>query len=112
MYARVNTMQYQSGKVGEAFQIFRESILSETRRQAGFQGITVLLDSGTDKAVIITHWQTEADARASGAGSNYMQAQLSKPPPSLQQHQSSKSMRLFSKSKRAVRDSERKSEKF
>jgi heme-degrading monooxygenase HmoA len=78
MYARVNTMQYQSGKVGEAFQIFRESILSETKRQAGFQGVTVLLDHATDKAVVITLWQTEADAKASGARSSYMQTQLLK----------------------------------
>jgi len=78
MYARVNTMQYQPGKVDEVFQIFRESILTETRRQAGFQGVTVLLDREADKAVVITLWQTEADARASGPGSSYMQTQQSK----------------------------------
>ena len=78
MYARVNTMQYQSGKVGEAFHIFRESILSETKRQAGFEGVTVLLDQETDKAIVITLWQTEADAKASGVGSSYMQTQLPK----------------------------------
>lgn len=78
MHARVLTMQYQPGKVDEVFQIFRESILSETRRQTGFQRVTVLLDHGTDKAVVISLWQTEADARASGAGSSYMQAQFAK----------------------------------
>ncbi len=78
MYARVNTMQYQPGKVDEAFQIFRESILQETKRLAGFQAVTVLLDHKTDKAVVITLWQTEADARASGPSSSYMQTQLSK----------------------------------
>ena len=78
MHARVNTMQYQPGKVDEVFQIFRESILPETRRQAGFQGVTVLLDRGTDKAVVISLWQTEADAKASGAGSSYMQTQSAK----------------------------------
>ena len=78
MQARVNTMQYQPGKVDEVFQIFRESILSETKKQAGFQGVTVLLDRETDKAVVISLWQTEAAARASGAGSSYMQTQLAK----------------------------------
>ena len=78
MHARVNIMQYRPGKVNEAFQIFRESILAETKRQAGFQGVTVLLDSQTDKATVITLWETEADARASGAGSSYMQTQLPK----------------------------------
>ena len=78
MHSRVTTMQYQPGKVGEAFQIFRESILSETRRQAGFQKVTVLLDHATDKAVVISLWHTEADARASGESSNYMQTQMAK----------------------------------
>ena len=78
MYARVNTMQYQPGKVDEVFQIFRESVLPETKKQAGFQALTVLLDHETDKAVVITLWQSEADARASGAGSSYMQTHLAK----------------------------------
>ena len=78
MYARVLTMQYQPGKIDEVFQIFRESILPETKRQAGFQRVTVLLDRGTDKAAVVSLWQTEADAKTSGAGSSYMQAQLSK----------------------------------
>ena len=78
MYARVNTMQYQPGKLDEVFQIFRESILQETKRLAGFQAGTVLLDHETDKAVVITLWQTEADARASGPGSSYMQTQQAK----------------------------------
>jgi len=78
MHARVNTMQYQPGKVDEAFQIFRESILQETRQQAGFQAVTVLLNRETDKAIVISLWQTEADARASGPGSSYMQTQQAK----------------------------------
>ena len=76
MHARVLTMQYQPGKIDEVFQIFRESILSETKQQAGFQRVTVLLDRGADKAVVVSLWQTESDA--SGAGSNYMQVQLPK----------------------------------
>ncbi len=78
MYARVTTLQYQSGKLDQAFQIFRESILPETKRKAGFQRVTVLLDRRTDKAVEVTLWQTEADAKASGAGSSYMQTQIAK----------------------------------
>ena len=78
MYARVNTMQYKPGKLDQVFQIFRESILQETKRQAGFQALTVLLDHETDKAVVITLWQTEADAKASGPGSSYMQTQQAK----------------------------------
>ena len=78
MYARVVIGQYQPGTVDEGFQILRESILPETRQQPGFKGILGLEDRSTDKAMAISLWQTEADAQASGASSNYLQAQLAK----------------------------------
>lgn len=78
MHAQVVTIQYQPGKVDEAIQILRESILPETRQQAGFKGIMALADRSTDKAMAISLWQTEADAQASGASSSYLQAQLAK----------------------------------
>ncbi len=78
MHARVVTTQYQPGKVDEATQIFRESILPETRQQAGFQGVMALVDRSTDKFISISLWQTEADAQATGASSSYLQAQLAK----------------------------------
>ena len=78
MHARVITRQYQSGKIDEGLQIFRESILPETRRQRGFQGVTALIDRSTGKTMTISFWQTEADAQASGASSPFFQAQLAK----------------------------------
>src|SRR5579864_903597 len=78
MHARVVTTKYQPGKVDEATQIYRESILPEARQQAGFQGAMALVDRSTDKAMAITLFQTEADAQASGASSSYMQAQIAK----------------------------------
>ena len=78
MHVRVVTVQFQPGKVDEGTQIYRESILPETRQQVGFKGVMALVDRSTDKAIAITLWQTEADARASGAGSAYMQAQIAK----------------------------------
>jgi heme-degrading monooxygenase HmoA len=78
MHARVVTIKCQPGKVDEATQILRESILPETRQQAGFQGVMALLDRSIDKSIAITLWQTEADAQASGASSSYLQAQLAK----------------------------------
>ena len=65
MYARVITFQYQPGKIDEALQIFRESVLPEMRQQAGFQGATMLADRGNNKVVGITLWQTEADLQKS-----------------------------------------------
>ena len=78
MHARVVTIQYQPGKVDEAIQILRESVLPETRQQKGFKGVMGLADRSTDKAMAITLWQTEADAQASGMSSSYLQAQLAK----------------------------------
>jgi heme-degrading monooxygenase HmoA len=78
MHARVVTIKCQPGKVDEATQIYRESILPEMRQQAGFQGVIALLDRSTDKGISITLWQTEADAQASGAGSAFLQAQIAK----------------------------------
>ncbi len=78
MHARVVTVQYQPGKVDEAVQLYRESMLPEARQQRGFQGTMALVDRSTGKAISITLWQTEADAQASGAGSAYLQAQIAK----------------------------------
>ena len=78
MYARVVAGQYQPGKVDEVAQIFRESILPETKQQRGFQGVTFLGDRSTGKAMVISLWQTDADAQASGASSSYLQAKLAK----------------------------------
>ncbi len=81
MHARVTTVQYQPGKLDEALQIYRESWLPEARQKRGFQGGMALVDRSTDKAISITLWQTEADARASGASSAYWQAQIAKVAP-------------------------------
>ncbi len=78
MHARVVTVLYQPGKVDEAVQLYRESMLPEARQQRGFQGTMALVDRSTGKAISITLWQTEADAQASGAGSAYLQAQIAK----------------------------------
>lgn len=78
MYARVVTAQYQPGKLDEGIQLYRESILPETRQQRGFKGTIGLVDRSTDKAISITLWQTEADAQASGTSGDYLQAQLAK----------------------------------
>jgi quinol monooxygenase YgiN len=64
MYARVVTFQFQPGKLDEALQIARESILPGVRQRAGMQENTVLLDRSTNKMVAISLWQTEADLQA------------------------------------------------
>src|SRR5712691_10961869 len=78
MYARVITAQNQPGKVDEAVQIYRESLLPQARQQPGFKGAMMLVDHTTGKGTSITLWQTQADAQTSGTGSAYLQAQIAK----------------------------------
>ena len=77
MYARMITVQYQPGKIDEGLQIYGQA-LTETRQQPGFKGILGLVDRSANKGISITLWESEADARASGAGSAHMQSQLAK----------------------------------
>jgi heme-degrading monooxygenase HmoA len=68
------TSQLQLDKLEEASQLYRESILPEVRQLPGFKGRTVLVDRSKGKVITLTLWESEADARASGEGSAFMQA--------------------------------------
>jgi len=78
MHARLVTSQFQLDKLEEAIQLYRESILPVVRQLPGFKGYTGLVDRSRGKAVALTLWESEADARASGEGSAFMQASLAK----------------------------------
>jgi hypothetical protein len=78
MHARLVTSQFQLDKLEEALQLYRESILPEVRQLPGFKGRIGLGDRSKGKAIAITLWESEADARASGEGSAFMQASMAK----------------------------------
>jgi hypothetical protein len=78
MHARVVTSQLQLDKLEETLQLYRESILPEVRQLPGFKGRIGLGDRSKGKAIAITLWESEADARASGEGSAFMQASVAK----------------------------------
>ena len=78
MHARLITIQFQLDKLEEALQLYRESILPEVRQLPGFKGRIGLGDRSKGKALAITLWESEADARASGEGSAFSQATLAK----------------------------------
>jgi heme-degrading monooxygenase HmoA len=78
MHARLITSQFQLDKLEEAGQLYRESILPEVRQLPGFKGRLVLVDRSRGKVIAITLWESEADARASGEGSAFMQASVAK----------------------------------
>jgi heme-degrading monooxygenase HmoA len=42
------------------------------RRQRGFEGLQVLTDPSTGEGIIVTVWETEADAETSEATSSYI----------------------------------------
>jgi heme-degrading monooxygenase HmoA len=77
MYARVIAAQHQPGKVDEALQIYRESILPPLKQQAGFKGVLGLLERRTNKAMTISLWETEADMKVIET-SDFFQAQMAK----------------------------------
>src|SRR5215831_16852172 len=78
MHARLMTSHLQSDKLEEAGQLYRESILPEVRQLPGFKGRMVLGDRSKGKVITLTLWESEADARASGEGSAFMQAAVAK----------------------------------
>ena len=78
MHARLVTSLFLLDKQDEAAQLYRESILPEVRQLPGFKGFTALGDRSKGKTISLTLWESEADARASGEGSAFMQASIAK----------------------------------
>ena len=65
MYARVTTAQYQNaGAIDEGAQIYRDAMLPSTQQLKSFKDVITLGDRSTGKAMVITFWETEADAQA------------------------------------------------
>ena len=65
MWARVATGQVQPGKMDEFNKIYIETQKSINQGTQGFQSARVLTDLSTNKAIAVTIWATESDARAS-----------------------------------------------
>jgi heme-degrading monooxygenase HmoA len=77
MYARLVTVQIQQGKVDEATNIYRDSVMPAAQQQKGFKGGFLLSDPNTGKGVSIALWETEDDMKASET-SGYLQEQIVK----------------------------------
>jgi heme-degrading monooxygenase HmoA len=78
MYARVVTGQYPSaGKLDEAFQIYRDSIIPAARQTQGFKGALGLADRSTGKVIAINMRETAADIQATES-SGFLQEQFAK----------------------------------
>ena len=71
MWAKVVTGQVQPGKMDEFNKIYIETQKSVNQGTQGFQSARLLTDLSANKAVAVTIWATEADARAT-ANANMM----------------------------------------
>ena len=78
MYARFATVQVNEGKLDEFVETFRDSMVPPARAQKGFKGVSVLADHEANKAVLISLWDSEADARAMATTDAALSAQASK----------------------------------
>ena len=78
MYARVTTVQVSPDNVEEAIRLWRDSVMPAARQQKGFKSGRLLVDRKTGKAVSLGLWETEADVKATGESSAYLQEQLAK----------------------------------
>lgn len=77
MYARVVTVAIQAGRMDEALNIVRDSILPAAQQQEGFRGYLLLTNAEANKAINITMWETES-AMTAGEASGYYQEQVAK----------------------------------
>ena len=68
--ARVSYAQVQPGKMDEFLGIYRDFIVPAARQEQGFKGILVLTDRNTNKSIVITLWESEADVTASESFGN------------------------------------------
>ena len=52
------------GKMDEAIGMYRDSVVPTLKAQKGFKGLYWLTDRSSDKYIVFTLWETEADMKA------------------------------------------------
>jgi hypothetical protein len=78
MYARTTQFEIDTLRIGldEALQRFQDTVLSDLRKQTGYEGVFVMRTT-EGKGMLISLWATEADAMA-GVDSGYYDEQVAK----------------------------------
>jgi heme-degrading monooxygenase HmoA len=71
MYARVTNIRFPPEMKAEVSSVV-QGLAPILRRQRGFEGLQVLTDPSTGEGIIVTMWETEADAETSEATSSYI----------------------------------------
>ncbi len=77
MHARTTSVQIQPGKMQEAIDIVNKDVVPSAKAQKGFQGVYLMTDASSGKALAISVWETEADMLA-GESNGAFQANVAK----------------------------------
>ena len=57
MHVRAVTVQMQPGKMQEAIDLYRDSVVPAAKAQKGFQGAYLMTDASSGKGLSITGWE-------------------------------------------------------
>ncbi len=71
MYARVTPIRFPPALRTEVVGV-AQGLVSVLQQQRGYNGLNVLTDAEEGEGLIISYWETEADAEASEASSSYI----------------------------------------
>jgi heme-degrading monooxygenase HmoA len=71
MYARVTHIRFPSNMRSEVARV-AQGLVPILREQQGYQGLNVLTDAQYGEGIIISYWETEADAEASETNPSYI----------------------------------------
>jgi heme-degrading monooxygenase HmoA len=71
MYARVTNIWFSPELRAEVVTV-AQGLARVLKEQRGFNGLQVLTDQDVGKGIIVSFWETEADAEASEASSSYI----------------------------------------
>jgi len=71
MYARVTNIWFSPELRAEVVAV-AQGLARVLMEQRGFNGLQVLTDQDVGKGIIVSFWETEADAEASEASSSYI----------------------------------------
>jgi heme-degrading monooxygenase HmoA len=75
MHARMTTIRTQPGRLAEAMDIARDSIVPNAKGQRGFKSLLAFVDREDDEIVFVSLWETEDDLETS-ENSGYYEEQL------------------------------------
>lgn len=71
MYARVTNIRFSPNMKAEVLAV-AQGLAPILKSQGGFEGLQVLIDPDEGEGIIVSMWETEADAEAGEASPSYI----------------------------------------